>query len=155
MPQHETTMAANTSTATFRKTATGIESHDPVLNSPSELYQFLVAHNDRPTMQVVIIGRRSVERGSNKTGDKDQNKVTTHTENVEDFRMVFDVSNYISTVGIISTLPNPETGRKPTLLDVTKEYVQSKRTFKEFHLEKVSEKTYNAIPYDTMLGQHR
>ncbi|KAG0353062.1 hypothetical protein BG005_007591 [Podila minutissima] len=134
-PEHETIMAAHTSMAAFRRTTAGIESEDPILEDPSQLHQFLVTHNDRPNMQVVITGHHSVER-RNTTPDKGgQDTITMHTEEVEDFKMVFDVSD-VSMVGTMNTLPHPETGRSPTLPELMKEYAQDKNALKEFHMEK-------------------
>jgi hypothetical protein len=48
--------AQDISIADFKRTTNGIESHDKVLADPYQLYRFFVAHNDRPTMHVVIKG---------------------------------------------------------------------------------------------------
>jgi hypothetical protein len=44
------------SIAEFERTKKGVESCDPVLGDPYQLYRFFVAHNDRPTLHIAIKG---------------------------------------------------------------------------------------------------
>lgn len=48
--------AQDISTAEFSSSKKGVESKDPILDDPFQLYRFFVAHNDRPSMHVLITG---------------------------------------------------------------------------------------------------
>ncbi|KAF9205200.1 hypothetical protein BGZ49_004333, partial [Haplosporangium sp. Z 27] len=46
--------ANDISTANFKRSKDGVKSRDPLLDDPYQLYRFLVAHNDRPSMHILI-----------------------------------------------------------------------------------------------------
>ncbi|KAF9332273.1 hypothetical protein BG006_004858 [Podila minutissima] len=55
---------------------------------------------------------------------------------VQDFKMSFDLTPYISPSGTITTLPTPKTGRSQTLREVMEQHVEEDNPFKELHMEK-------------------
>lgn len=61
----------------------------------------------------------------------------TSKVSVQDFKMSFDLTPYISPSGTITTLPSPTTGRSPTLREVMEAHVEEDNPFKELHMEKV------------------
>ncbi|KAG0235775.1 hypothetical protein BGW41_000670 [Actinomortierella wolfii] len=124
------------SIATFHRTKVGVESEDPILEDPYQLYRFLVAHNDRPSLHVLITGHHTERRHSSSKDSDGHVSTTTYTTKVEDFKISFDLSEYVSTVGTLYTVPNPKTGRKQTLREAMEEYAQDDNAFKEFHMEK-------------------
>lgn len=50
-------IAQDISTAEFSTSKKGVESKDSILDDPFQLYRFFVAHNDRPSMHVLITGK--------------------------------------------------------------------------------------------------
>lgn len=76
--------------------------------------------------------QKTEERNSDGTSAAVEHKVK-----VNDFKMDFDLSPYISPAGTIMTLPDPKTGNKPTLREVMEEHVEEENPFKELHMEKV------------------
>lgn len=54
---HEPTNGQDVSAAGFTQTPNGYESTDPILEDPFQLYRFFVAHNDRPSMHLLITGK--------------------------------------------------------------------------------------------------
>ncbi|KAF9978153.1 hypothetical protein BGZ73_003534 [Actinomortierella ambigua] len=135
-PERETIKAADISMAMFERTKDGVESEDPILEDPYQLYRFLVAHNDRPSLHVLITGHHTERRQSTTTDKDGHHSTTTYTAKVEDFKITFDLSEYVSTVGTLYTVANPKTGRKLTLREAMEEYAQDENAFKEFHMEK-------------------
>ncbi|KAF9116458.1 hypothetical protein BGX27_002490 [Mortierella sp. AM989] len=55
---------------------------------------------------------------------------------VNDFKMDFDLTQYISTTGTLMTLPDPKTGNQSTLREAMEEHVEDENPFKELHMEK-------------------
>ncbi|KAF9437782.1 hypothetical protein BGZ76_011168 [Entomortierella beljakovae] len=129
---HGLMSAHDISTALYTRTKLGVESIDPLLNDPYQLYRFLVAHNDRPSMHILITEKRNTEeRSSDGTVRVIQQKVK-----VDDFKMDFDLTPYISPTGTLIAMPDPKTGRQLTLREVMEEYAEDENPFKELHIEK-------------------
>lgn len=130
--------AQDISIADFVRTSSGDESVDPILeNDPYQLYRYFVAHNDRPEMYLLITGYH-VEARETVSKDSEGNRTTSSTdENVEDFRIEFDLTPFVNPRGVLYTSPDPKTGRERSLRQVFDEHAQDGNEFKELHLKKV------------------
>ncbi|KAF9417571.1 hypothetical protein BGZ94_009945 [Podila epigama] len=137
------------STAEFSKTKKGVESNDPMLEDPFQLYRFFVAHNDRPSMHVLITGsHREIRKvGDHRKEDSEDGTPSTSASasasaavtqivKVNDFKMVFDLTPYISPSGTIMALSDTKTGKSRTLREVMEEHVEEDSPFKEIHMDK-------------------
>ncbi|KAF8950446.1 hypothetical protein BGZ52_002496 [Haplosporangium bisporale] len=128
--------AQDISTAEFSTSKKGVESKDPILDDPFQLYRFFVAHNDRPSMHVLITGHHMEQLKVEDLNEDGTTKTVTSKVRVQDFKMCFDLTSYISPSGTLTTLPNPKTGRSPTLREVMEAHVEEDNPFKELHMEK-------------------
>ncbi|KAF9289149.1 hypothetical protein BGZ68_009932 [Mortierella alpina] len=128
--------AQEVSIATFTRSKRGVESQDALLDDPYQLYRFFVAHNDRPSMHVLITGSHMEKQKTEERNSDGTSAAVEHKVKVNDFKMDFDLSPYISPAGTIMTLPDPKTGNKPTLREVMEEHVEEENPFKELHMEK-------------------
>ncbi|KAG0305004.1 hypothetical protein BGZ98_004722 [Dissophora globulifera] len=137
--------APDVSTATFKQSQRGVETRDALLDDPYQLYRFFVAHNDRPSMHVLITGSHMEKRVSEKRDGDGTKRIVQHKVKVNDFKMDFDLSPYISLTGTLMALPNLKTGRQPTLREVMEEHVEEENPFKELHLEKKVEWDYEDL----------
>ncbi|KAG0328879.1 hypothetical protein BGZ99_004191 [Dissophora globulifera] len=137
--------APDVSTATFKQSQRGVETRDALLDDPYQLYRFFVAHNDRPSMHVLITGSHMEKRVSEKRDGDGTTRIVQHKVKVNDFKMDFDLSPYISLTGTLMALPNLKTGRQPTLREVMEEHVEEENPFKELHLEKKVEWDYEDL----------
>ncbi|KAF9965456.1 hypothetical protein BGZ70_004826 [Mortierella alpina] len=122
------------SIAGFKQKTEGVESCDEILEDPYQLYRFFVAHNDRPTLQVNIIGHH-MEKQENFERDS-EGKFVSRDVYVEDFRMMYDLTPYISLRGIIYTTPDPKTEHIPTLREAMEQYAEEENPFKEMRMRK-------------------
>ncbi|KAF9570028.1 hypothetical protein EC968_002342 [Mortierella alpina] len=128
--------AQEVSIASFTRSKRGVESQDALLDDPYQLYRFFVAHNDRPSMHVLITGSHMEKQKTEERNSDGTSAAVEHKVKVNDFTMDFDLSPYISPAGTIMTLPDPKTGNKPTLREVMEEHVEEENPFKELHMEK-------------------
>ncbi|KAF9943392.1 hypothetical protein BGZ67_000072 [Mortierella alpina] len=128
--------AQEVSIATFTRSKRGVESKDGLLDDPYQLYRFFVAHNDRPSMHVLITGSHMEKQRTEERNSDGTSAAVEHKVKVNDFKIDFDLSSYISPAGTIMTLPDPKTGNKPTLREVMEEHVEEENPFKELHMEK-------------------
>ncbi|KAF8923078.1 hypothetical protein BGZ58_003374 [Dissophora ornata] len=128
--------AVDISSASFTRSKRGVETRDPLLDDPFQLYRFFVAHNDRPSMHLLITGSHMEKRTSEERDSNGYTKVVQEKVKVHDFKMDFDLSPYISPTGTLMTLPDPKTGQQPTLRQVMEEHVEEENPFKELHMEK-------------------
>ncbi|KAF9355072.1 hypothetical protein BGX34_010684, partial [Mortierella sp. NVP85] len=133
---HELINAQDISVAGFMQTPSGCESMDPILEDPYQLYRFFVAHNDRPSMHLLITGTHDEKQSTRENYVDGTVKVVYRTVKVNDFKIVLDLTPYITTSGTLKTLLNPETGKQPTLREVMEEHVKDWNYFKELHMEK-------------------
>ncbi|CAO3571134.1 unnamed protein product [Mortierella alpina] len=124
------------SIAGFKQKTAGVESCDEILEDPYQLYRFFVAHNDRPTLQVNIIGHHMEKHESSERDS--EGKVVTHRRDVyvEDFRLMYDLTPYISPRGIIYTAPDPKTEPIPTLREAMEQHAEEENQFKEMRMRK-------------------
>ncbi|KAF9583883.1 hypothetical protein BGW38_008234 [Lunasporangiospora selenospora] len=123
------------SIAGYTRTKSGVESYDEVLQDPYQLYRFFVAHNDRPTMKVVITGHHMERRSANETDSNGNTKVTTNSVKVVDFEMEFDLTQYINPGGLLY-VSSSKPGEPTTLKEVMEEHAEDENAFKELHLIK-------------------
>ncbi|KAG0243173.1 hypothetical protein BGX31_011128 [Mortierella sp. GBA43] len=128
--------APEVSTANVTQTVQGVESIDPILEDPFQLYRFFVAHNDRPSMHLLITGHHVEKRASEERNTNGSVRVTYNDTKVEDFKIVLDLTSYISPKGSIVALPDQKTGVTPTLRQVMEEHAEDENPFKELHMEK-------------------
>ncbi|KAF9574497.1 hypothetical protein EC968_006302 [Mortierella alpina] len=124
------------SIAGFKQKTEGVESCDEILEDPYQLYRFFVAHNDRPTLQVNIVGHHIDKQESYERDSNGQRKVVSCDVYVEDFRITYDLTPYISPRGIIYTTPNPKTDYIPTLREAMEQYAEEENPFKEMRMHK-------------------
>ena len=66
-----------------------------------------------------------------------QQKVKVH-----DFKMDFDLTPFINASGTLSTLPDPQSGKRLTLREVMEEHVEDENPFKELYMPKVSARVF-------------
>ncbi|KAF9955084.1 hypothetical protein BGZ72_004039 [Mortierella alpina] len=124
------------SIAGFQQKSKGVESCDEILEDPYQLYRYFVAHNDRPTLQAHIIGHHTEKQESYETDSDGKRKLVSRDVLVEDFRMMYDLTPYISPRGTIYTTPNPKTGYIPTLREAMEQYAEEENPFKEMRMHK-------------------
>lgn len=126
------------SIADFVRTSSGDESVDPILeNDPYQLYRYFVAHNDRPEMYLLITGYHVEKHETVSTDSKGNRTTRSRNENVEDFRIEFDLTPFVNPQGVLCTSLDPKTGRERSLRQVFDEHAQDDNEFKELHLKKV------------------
>ncbi|KAK3826253.1 MAG: hypothetical protein JOS17DRAFT_253865 [Linnemannia elongata] len=124
------------SIAEYERSKKGVESCDPVLGDPYQLYRFFVAHNDRPTLHILIKGHH-IEKREHYERDSDGNqKLVLKDHYVEDFKMDFDLTPYIIPRGAIFTTPDPKTDTIPTIKQVLEQFADEENPFKEMHMHK-------------------
>ncbi|KAF9959822.1 hypothetical protein BGZ72_008740 [Mortierella alpina] len=87
-------------------------------------------------MHVLITGSHMEKQTTEERNPDGTLAAVEHKVKVDDFKMDFDLSPYISPSGTIMTLPDPKTGNKPTLREVMEEHVEEENPFKELHMEK-------------------
>ncbi|KAF9990307.1 hypothetical protein BGZ75_002621 [Mortierella antarctica] len=124
------------SIAGFKQKTQGVESCDEILEDPYQLYRFFVAHNDRPTLQVNIIGHHVDKQETYETDSHGNRKLVSRDVHVEDFRMMYDLTPYISPRGIIYTNPDPKTELISTLREAMEQYAEEENPFKEMRMHK-------------------
>ncbi|KAF9355124.1 hypothetical protein BGX26_006973 [Mortierella sp. AD094] len=128
--------AQDISIADFKRTKKGVESCDKVLQDPYQLYRYFVAHNDRPTMHVLINGHHTEKREVMETDSEGKSRAITKIVYIEDFKMDFDLTPYISPRGTLYTAPDPKTGKTLTIRDVMEQFADEENKFKEIHMHK-------------------
>ncbi|KAF8939780.1 hypothetical protein EDD21DRAFT_65922 [Dissophora ornata] len=128
--------AQDVSIANYTRTKRGAESCDKVLEDPYQLYRFFVAHNDRPTMHVLINGHHNECRDSYETDTDGNRKLVTKQTHVDDFKIDIDLTPFISPRGTLYTSPDPKTGKTLTLKEVMEQFAEEENTFKEMHMHK-------------------
>ncbi|KAF9134418.1 hypothetical protein BGX30_011935 [Mortierella sp. GBA39] len=133
------------SIAEFERTTKGVESCDPVLGDPYQLYRFLVAHNDRPTLHIAIKGHHIEKRETYETDSDGNRKLVVKDHYVEDFKMDFDLTPYIIPRGVLFTAPDPKTGTIPTIKQVLEQFADEENPFKEMHMHKVIQWDYEEL----------
>ncbi|KAF9292645.1 hypothetical protein BGZ68_000049 [Mortierella alpina] len=133
------------SIAGFKQKSKGVESCDEILEDPYQLYRFLVAHNDRPTLQVEIVGHHVDKHESYETDSHGHRKLVSRDVYVEDFRMMYDLTPYISPRGVIYTAPDPKTGHIPTLREAMEQYAEEENPFKEIRMHKTIQWDYEEL----------
>ncbi|KAF8946394.1 hypothetical protein BGZ47_000650 [Haplosporangium gracile] len=124
------------SIAEFERTNNGVESCDPVLGDPYQLYRFFVAHNDRPSLYIVIKGHHIEKRETYETDSDGNRKLVIQDLYVEDFNMDFDLTPYVVPRGALFTAPDPKTGAIPTIKQVLEQFADEENPFKEMHMHK-------------------
>ncbi|KAK3829014.1 MAG: hypothetical protein J3Q66DRAFT_23549 [Benniella sp.] len=137
--------AQDVSIADYKRTKRGAESYDQILEDPYQLYRFFVAHNDRPTMHLLIRGYHTEKRESTETDSDGNTKWVSKDIKVEDFKIDFDLTPYISPRGTLYTTPDPKTGNILTLREVMEQFVEEENTFKEMHLHKTVQWDYDEL----------
>ncbi|KAF8935063.1 hypothetical protein BGZ52_001722 [Haplosporangium bisporale] len=138
--------AQDISIADFVRTSSGDESVDPILeNDPYQLYRYFVAHNDRPEMYLLITGYHVEQRETVSTDSKGNRTTSSRDENVEDFRIEFDLTPFVNPRGVLYTSPDPNTGRERSLRQVFDEHAQDDNEFKELHLKKAVQWDYEEL----------
>ncbi|CAG8585513.1 10672_t:CDS:2 [Ambispora gerdemannii] len=137
------------SDATFERTQEGVFSDDDKLNKESEsLFRFFQAHNDKPQMAVSILGYHEESRSEHYFYTDDQGvrqSGTRHyTEQVTDFHLNLEVTEYISDYGKITTVPEKN---KPTkeIKELLEEYIKHKNSLKEIEMRKMVKWEYEGI----------
>ncbi|KAF9897227.1 hypothetical protein BX616_005969 [Lobosporangium transversale] len=125
------------SIADFKQTKRGTESCDMVLEDPYQLYRYFVAHNDRPTMHVVIAGHHIEKHETFETDSDGHRKPVTRNVRVDDFKIDFDLTPYISPRGTLYTAPDPKTGKTLTIREALEQYAEDENPFKEMHMHKM------------------
>ncbi|KAG9068953.1 hypothetical protein KI688_009843 [Linnemannia hyalina] len=133
------------SIAEFERTTKGVESCDPVLGDPYQLYRFLVAHNDRPTLHIAIKGHHIEKRETYETDSDGKRKLVVTDHYVEDFKMDFDLTPHIIPRGVLFTAPDPKTGAIPTIKQVLEQFADEENPFKEIHVHKVIQWDYEEL----------
>lgn len=133
------------SIAEFERTKKGVESCDPVLGDPYQLYRFFVAHNDRPTLQIVIKGHHIEKRETYETDSDGNRKLVVQNQYVEDFKMDFDLTPYVIPRGALFTAPDPKTGAIPTIKQVLEQFADEENPFKEMHMQKSIQWDYEEL----------
>ncbi|KAF9136123.1 hypothetical protein BGW39_006919 [Mortierella sp. 14UC] len=136
------------SIAEFERTKKGVESCDPVLGDPYQLYRFFVAHNDRPTLNIVIKGHHTEKRETYETDSDGKRKLVVIDEYVQDFKMDFDLTPYIIPRGILFTAPDPKSDTAttpPTIKQVLEQFADEENPFKEMHMHKTVQWDYEEL----------
>ncbi|GJJ70533.1 hypothetical protein EMPS_02882 [Entomortierella parvispora] len=129
--------AQDISQALIKRKAQGvIESQDALLEDPFQLYRFFVAHNDKPSMHVLITGSHVEKRTSEKKKPDGTTQTVQQKVKVHDFKIDFDLTPYINASGTITTLPDPQSGKRPTLREVMEEHVEDENPFKKLYMPK-------------------
>ncbi|KAG0091148.1 hypothetical protein BGZ93_007043 [Podila epicladia] len=138
--------AQDISIADFVRKSSGDESVDPILeNDPYQLYRFFVAHNDRPEMYLLITGYHVETRKTVSKDSKGKTTTSTRLENVEDFRIEFDLTPFVDPRGVLYTSPDPETGQERPLRQVFDDHARDDNEFKELHLMKAVQWDYEEL----------
>ncbi|KAG0031024.1 hypothetical protein BGZ81_001874 [Podila clonocystis] len=138
--------AQDISIADFVRKSSGDESVDPILETdPYQLYRYFVAHNDRPEMYLLITGYHVEKRETVSRDSKGNSTTSTRDEDVEDFRIEFDLTPFVDPRGVLHTSPDPKTGRERTLRQVFDEHAQDDNEFKELHLRKAVQWDYEEL----------
>ncbi|KAF9103893.1 hypothetical protein BGX29_002786 [Mortierella sp. GBA35] len=133
------------SIATFERTKKGVESCDPVLGDPYQLYRFFVAHNDRPSLHIKIAGHHIEKRETYETDSDGNRKLVVRDHYVSDFEMDFDLTNYVIPRGALYTAPDPKTGVVPTIKEVLEQFADEENPFKEMHMHKTIQWDYEEL----------
>lgn len=87
------------------------------------------------------IGHHVDKHESYETDSHGHRKLVSRDVYVEDFRMMYDLTPYISPRGIIYTAPDPKTGHIPTLREAMEQYAEEENPFKEIRMHKVRHET--------------
>ncbi|KAF9923546.1 hypothetical protein FBU30_006417 [Linnemannia zychae] len=124
------------SIAEFKRSYNGVESCDPVLGDPYQLYRFFVAHNDRPSLHIVIRGHHIDKKESYETDSDGNRKMVVRDVEVEDFKIDIDLTEYIIPRGALFTAPDPKTGITPTIKEVLEDFADEENPFKEMQMHK-------------------
>ncbi|KAG0344786.1 hypothetical protein BG004_004170 [Podila humilis] len=141
------------SIAEFKRTSKGVESTDPILEHDAyQLYRYFIAHNDRPEMYALITGYHVEYRQTVTTDSDGKAHRTTTSTNVEDFRIEFDLTPFVSPRGVVFTTPTAAateatatTGQHPSLRSVFEEHAKDDNEFKEMHMKKVVKWDYGEL----------
>ncbi|KAG0242254.1 hypothetical protein BGX31_000416 [Mortierella sp. GBA43] len=124
------------SIADYKRTKKGAESYDSILEDPYQLYRFFVAHNDRPMMHLLVRGYHTEKKESQETDSDGNSKLVSKDIQVEDFKIDFDLTPYISPRGALYTTPDAKTGKTLTLREVMEQFAEEDNLFKEMHMHK-------------------
>ncbi|KAF9146970.1 hypothetical protein BG015_011444 [Linnemannia schmuckeri] len=133
------------SIAEFERTKKGVESCDPILGDPYQLYRFFVAHNDRPSLHIVIKGHHIEKHETYETDSDGNRKLVIQDHYVEDFKMDFDLTPYVVPRGALFTAPDPKTGTIPTIKQVLEQFADEENPFKEMHMHKSIQWDYEEL----------
>ncbi|KAF9911364.1 hypothetical protein EC991_003929 [Linnemannia zychae] len=136
------------SIAEFERTKKGVESCDPVLGDPYQLYRFFVAHNDRPSLSIVIKGHHTEKRETYETDSDGNRKLVVRDHYVEDFKMDFDLTPYIIPRGALFTAPDPKSPSNttpPTIKQALEQFADEENPFKEMHMHKTVQWDYEEL----------
>ncbi|CAG8695533.1 7520_t:CDS:2, partial [Ambispora leptoticha] len=137
------------SDANFKRTQEGVCSDDDKLNKESEsLLRFFQAHNDKPQMAVSILGYHQESRTEHYVYTDDQGRQQTgtrqHTQQVTDFHLNLDLTEYISEYGKIITVPKKDEPAKE-VKELLEEYIKHRNSLKEIEMRKVVNWEYESI----------
>ncbi|KAF9427840.1 hypothetical protein BGZ94_004024 [Podila epigama] len=134
------------SIASFKRTADGDVSSDPILERDAyQLYRYFVAHNDRPELYVLITGTHKETRETTSTDSKGKTTTETSSYDVEDFRIEFDLTPFVTPRGLLQTTPNRNTSQARSFCQVFEEHAQDDNEFKEMHMEKTVEWDFDEL----------
>ncbi|KAG0284332.1 hypothetical protein BGZ96_011293 [Linnemannia gamsii] len=133
------------SIAEFKRSKKGVESCDSILGDPYQLYRFFVAHNDRPTLHVIIKGHHIEKRETYETDSDGKRKLVLQDHYVEDFNMDFDLTSYVVPRGALYTAPDAKTGAIPTIKEVLEQFADEENPFKEMHMHKSIQWDYEEL----------
>ena len=93
-----------------------------------------------PLFYFYNIGTHVEKRTTEKTKSDGTVQTVQQKVKINDFKMDFDLTPFISASGTILTLPEPQSGKRPTLREVMEEHVQDENPFKELYMPKVKKK---------------
>ncbi|KAI7819599.1 hypothetical protein BC939DRAFT_459711 [Gamsiella multidivaricata] len=128
--------AQDVSIADYKRTKRGADSCDKILEDPYQLYRFFVAHNDRPSMHVLICGHHTEKSESYETDSDGNRKLVSRDVRVDDFKIDFDLTPYISPRGTLYTAPDPKIGKTSTIREAMEQFAMENNPFKEMHMHK-------------------
>ncbi|CAB4397525.1 hypothetical protein RhiirA5_448939 [Rhizophagus irregularis] len=128
------------SDAIYERDINGVTSHDPKLNSePESLLRFFMEHNDKPEMAIKVHGYHTeVVDESYTSTDSDGNRTVhyqSRTVEITDFNFTLDLTEHISTNGIIRTIS--KNNKQKDILELLNEYVKNENTLKNIEMKKV------------------
>jgi hypothetical protein len=85
-----------------------------------------------------LVGSHVEKRSTERTKPDGSTQTVQQNVKVDDFKMDFDLTPYVAASGMISTLPEAQSGKRPTLREVMEEHVEDENPFKEIYMPKVN-----------------